>query len=194
MAETLTDVDQFDATIQMPTAGETISAADVRDKAIQRLANRTYYNKLNITDLQDAARYTISGTSQFSVQEFTLTEDFENGGFTDAANLVTFPGTGIYLVSLAIGCTHSLTNNPQSVTIGPHLYSSVAWSGTQDISWASYRYSATASDGVYVSGSGILNITDTATQKLFLTAYGTGTITESVTDPFSKLTIARLSL
>lgn len=44
MSENLTDADTFDATIQMPTSGETISAADLRDKAIQKLANRTNYN------------------------------------------------------------------------------------------------------------------------------------------------------
>lgn len=57
MAETLTDVDQFDASIQMPTAGETVSAADMRDKNIQRLANRTYNLKLRIdqNDLDIAA-------------------------------------------------------------------------------------------------------------------------------------------
>jgi hypothetical protein len=48
MSETLTDVDTFTATIQMPTSGENVSAADLRDKAIQRLANRTYNNKLRL--------------------------------------------------------------------------------------------------------------------------------------------------
>ena len=49
MAETLTEVSQFTATIQMPTSGETISAADLRDKAIQRLTDRTRFNKNNLT-------------------------------------------------------------------------------------------------------------------------------------------------
>lgn len=53
MAETLTDVDTFTASIQMPTAGETVGAADLRDKAIQRLANRTYNNKLRLDSAND---------------------------------------------------------------------------------------------------------------------------------------------
>jgi hypothetical protein len=61
MAETLTEADSYPATIQMPTAGETVSAADLRDKAVQRLADRTNYLENRMVNALAGGTYTPSG-------------------------------------------------------------------------------------------------------------------------------------
>jgi hypothetical protein len=66
MSETLTDADAFTATIQMPTSGEIVSAADLRDKAIQPLANRTNYLENRMIDAVDGGIYAPGGVIQIS--------------------------------------------------------------------------------------------------------------------------------
>lgn len=65
----ITDVDQFDATIEIPTSGQLASANDIRDKFVQKLANRTrwLYNRLSsagtaASERPNVQEFTSSGT------------------------------------------------------------------------------------------------------------------------------------
>ncbi len=119
MAENLTDVDQFDATISMPTSGETVSAADLRDRAVQKLANRTYNNKLRLDGIDDllatAIRCTVSGTVSTTGNFFTLaSDDVLGSNLTVASNKVTVADAGWYRVSL-VGLFETSTGDMRPV-------------------------------------------------------------------------------
>ncbi len=132
MAETLTDVDQFDASIQMPSNDELADAADLRDKAVQRLANRTRNNKNRIDDLEtdtDAAlvtkvtagvaRYLIDADTYGSGVGLALTLDQADAGYSldGTSKLVTVPAKGWYLVTLSMRCTNSSSSSDVSAGV-----------------------------------------------------------------------------
>ena len=166
MAETLTDDDTtFNSTIQMPTSGETVGASDLRDKAVQRLSNRTAYLK-SISD--HYGRYTIAtGTGG------GLTEDFATGDFTLASNAVEVDRAGTYAVALTAALTSTSTSNPVVIELGI----SVATQGVYPT--MATRFSATAADEVYVTGVTLVSITTASAEKISV-ALGASAGTPSV--------------
>lgn len=192
MAETLTETDQFTATIQMPTAGEEIGAADLRDKAIQRLTDRTRNHKnridgndTDITALETRADaleaadvvmlyFTATSTSHTDIMPVALHLQYPSGGWALSSNQITVPSTGVYMLSVKAPVESASTSNPASAVV--HM--KVGASGT--VAWATgRRFSATASDSMTLVGTGIIGITDTATQYLWFENRTGSTITPS---------------
>lgn len=165
MSENLTDVDQFDATIQMPTSGETISAADLRDKAIQKLANRTYYNKLDIADntaeiaeMREYCYASITG-SGLSSGFFTLAINSESGGFTINAGKIVIPTTGTYECTWHLYATDTPTSDPTFIEVNLDV------AGTNHSLARGTRWSATNTDIFSVIGNPVV-FSATATNEL----------------------------
>ncbi len=174
MAETLTDVDQFDATIQMPTASELASAADLRDKAIQRLANRTRNSK-NRLDSHDTS---IAGLTVAKVGHFYFTASssaaaatmpiqtkllYPGGTWTLSSNQVTVPSAGVYRVNYRAMVALDTGASPAQGIIYARVGS------TNLIRGYGERFNGTNSSNFSVAGHGLIPITDPATQKIFFT-------------------------
>lgn len=104
MAETLTDVDTFNATIQMPTSGEVVSAADLRDRAVQRLANRTYNLKLR---LDDADAWQTSSTGITSALSGISAVN------TILMNVYKSPDSTAWVVGITATVTNSVTGDKE---------------------------------------------------------------------------------
>lgn len=183
----ITDADVFTDPVDYPGDGDAITSASVLQHA-QDLANRTRY-LLNAGAAY--ATYTVSGTSTFSSVAATLTAVDEAGGISSSANLITLP-VGIYLISLGLAVQHGDTNNPQNVNAGVLTNSSISWSGHVVASaLQGTRFSATTSHLVGLSGTRILNVTNSSTQKVFVSALGSGTVTFGSAD-YNKLVIQRV--
>jgi hypothetical protein len=176
MAETLTDVDQFDADIQWPVASELASAADVRDRAIQRLANRTRYAYNRLSNNATIAQYTPSASALADGSALTLTAylGYPSGAWTLASNEITVPSVGVYRATLNLAVEVASATNPLAANI--YLMSGAA--GV--LAWiVGNRFNATAADSFKVSGSAIFAITNTATQKIWLRNESSANITTS---------------
>ena len=171
MAETLTDADTFNSTIQMPTSGENVSASDLRDKAIQRLANRTNFLNLRTTS---RAAYSITGGSVSSGNLFTLTELFDqNSLYSVASNEVTVPAVGRYMVYVQ-GYVSAASGGGAGATARISTSSTIA--STWDTAVAA-RTQGSGTSG-YVCGVGVINITNVSTEKIEVaSAISTGNVT-----------------
>lgn len=188
MAETLTEVDSFDATIQWPTASELASAADVRDKAIQRLANRTRNNKNRIDVIEPMVTDHESRLDDMSDHEariaelegnhffhgylsgsvgsspgsnlFTITARDSNGITVSGGNTLAFTRNGSYLVTWYGTAASNDTSNPALIDVALNVDS------TAHHKVRSYRFTASAGDATLVSGSGVVTITNAAVQDV----------------------------
>ncbi len=174
MAETLTDVDTFDATIQWPVANELASAADVRDKAIQRLANRTRNNK-NRLDGHDTSLLTkvTAGVANYSIDvgtygsgdDLALTLVQADSGYSLSSGTTVQAGSGgWHLVTLSMKCTLSSTSDPSPAGV------QIKVGGSVKLYPAPLRHSTSASHQVSVSASGPIWIDTAATDTIKLTA------------------------
>ena len=176
MAETITDADIFNPTIQMPTSGENVSASDLRDKAIQRLANRTNYLSLRSTSI---AAYSISGGAVSSGSLFTLAELYDQESiYSVSSNLITVPEIGRYLATLNIYANTTSVAGPAGAT------ARVTGAGTISSSWDSSVSARGAEAGGtvpgYASSVGVLNVTNVGTDTIeVVSAVATGTVTIS---------------
>lgn len=196
MAETLSESDSFDATIQMPTAGEEIGAADLRDKAIQRLANRTTYlksevedNDADISSHEDYCYASITGSSVSSGSEFTLAIVDESGGFTVSGNNIVIAETGVYTVSALAWLTSSDGNDP--LITGLNINIAGSQTGIAD----GIRWSSSTSRSFPVSAP-LRKFDATASDELSVTSNSATASTSNVVSPqelYNYLLIRRIS-
>ncbi len=187
MAETLTEVDQFTATIQMPTSGEANSAADLRDKAIQRLTDRTRYLK-NRYDETDWCLFTYSGSATLG-NAFTPVILSQSAGFAVSGTTVTAPA-GTYECHL---CFYGYSNNSatESLELGAKLQTG---SGLACDAVA-VRYKAAAGDGNRASASsfGVAIITSGQSfQVTSMALLGSTTTAESTSSNLSRVLVKRI--
>jgi hypothetical protein len=187
----ITDVSTFTPTIQSVSNGEAPNETNFA-VATQGLANRTAYLKDEI-EKAGSAKYDVTGSSEDNVSAFTLTEDFASAGYSDSGNLVTLPRTGVYLVTFDVSVTQSASTNPYDVSVAVIAaeslwgvsFSVVAYGG-------STRYSSDTAQIMNAGGSGLVNISNTSTQKLYLASIGNGALAKSAVSAGQQLTITYL--
>lgn len=153
MATNITDVNQFDSTIQWPSDGETASATDTRTKAIQRLSNRTYYNKL-----KHEANLASIGTNTANI----------------AANAATISG---HTSDIAANLADISNNTSAIVTLGQ--YAHISLTGTS--SGSPFTASIVSDSGGFSISSGVITLPGTTDWLWAVSAhfYGTSAGTSS---------------
>lgn len=187
MAETLTEVDQFTATIQMPTSGEANSAADLRDKAIQRLTDRTRYLK-NRYDETDWCLFTYSGSATLG-GAFTPVIISQSAGFAVSGTTVTAP-VGTYECHL---CFYGYSNNSADESL--ELGSTLSTGSGAACSARAVRYRAASGDGnrASVSSFGVAIVASGQSfQVTSLALLGSTTTAESTSNNLSRVLVKRI--
>ena len=187
MAETLTEVDQFTATIQMPTSGEANSAADLRDKAIQRLTDRTRYLK-NRYDETDWCLFTYSGSATLG-NAFTPVIISQSAGFAVSGTTVTAPA-GTYECHL---CFYGYSNN--SATESLELGATLGTASAAACRAIAVRYRAASGDGNRATASSFGVVVVGSGESFSVTSYAvlaSTTIAESTSNNLSRVLVKRI--
>jgi hypothetical protein len=135
MGETLTDVDTFTATIQMPVSSELISAGDLRDKAVQPLANRTHYLNQNVI-AAEAAIVALDGRLDTAETNITSLDGRLDTAETDITTAQT-ELTSIYSGQIASPTFATVTNLDADPTIVQYNYQRIG-----DIVFCSLHFTA----------------------------------------------------
>ncbi len=199
MSENLTDVDEFTATIAMPVGGELAVASQLRDLAIQRLANRTHNNKSRLDDhdteiaaiiaARHGAMYTFSGTSIAVNTKLALTENVDsNSSYTLSSDTAVVPEAGYYLANLAGEATCSDTNT--GVSFGASLRKNAVIQGSA----LAYRFSTDTGDRVLFSVCKLIHIATPASEALSVYSQtSAGTVSYGVGNAVCNLVIVRIA-
>jgi hypothetical protein len=208
MPQVLTEVDEFFASITVPTAGDLRTAAGI-ELPFQKLTNRTrnLVNRIaalesgiaalesgiaalesalpSLLALTDSAGFRVSGTGT-NGQQVTLAPDYDtNGNFVLAADQIIVPAAGRYLVWLAAHMSGSDATDPLE------LRSSLRMGTLSSFAARAWRFSAATAHVVNGFVLADLEVTTPATDYISVVAATTaGTTTFATT---SQLHIRRLS-
>lgn len=156
----ITDVDVFTDPVDFPGDGDAITSASVLSFA-QDLANRTRYLK-NVGGY--CARFSLSGTGLTSGDIATLTETIDTDSrFSVVSDEIVLTSVGTYLVHLTGGIFSSSTANPLGSGTSVSMRADGSGFGSARICT---RYSADLADLMTFNGTGLLVVTDIATQKI----------------------------
>jgi|GEM_PF-6988060 len=157
MSKVLTEADAFTATVTVPEGGDARTAESV-EAPLQALANRT--NALMRRGRN--AAYNVASSDLAAGGNYTLTTQVASTGFSHAANAVTVPAPGRYLVMVSALVTDTDTNDPTIVFIGLYLGGNIITAGIGS------RPSGTNSQDIPVHLTTLLEIADPATEKIEL--------------------------
>lgn len=195
MAHNLTEIASYFANVSVPDGGDARTAASI-EPGFQSLANRTKYLKARVDALGNYARFRIEAPSPgvASGAKLTLAAPHlaaVNNGYTLAANEVTVPAAGVYVVAgvLRMACSNVSANLEVRANIT---------AGTPADSWESnqLRLAATrVADGpaVFAAACGIIVITDPLTEKISVVAGVSNIIVaDDLADSHRSLSIWRL--
>lgn len=181
----ITDVDVFTDPVDFPGDGDAITSASVLSFA-QDLANRTRYLK----NLTKSAQYTLFGSNLAHNATVPITPDFVSAGFSVSFNRISVPANGVYLVTLSTLMVDNANTNTG------HLFGfRVLHNAALVFSAAEERGRADISVVKHLSGSGLMRITDYATDTVSVTAGivdGSSSGYGGLGDGGSKLTISFL--
>lgn len=156
MPTTVTEADVYEPTVEVPNDGESANQSSLLTRFVQDLVNRTNF----LSKRGAAALYSMSGTSVASLAKVTLTNVINDTGYSLASNEVTVPRAGVYFVEIHASLASAGTGNPQAMILEAQTVAGTACDAY------GYRYSATTSDKVAVAASGLVSITDPATEKI----------------------------
>jgi hypothetical protein len=178
MPNPLTDNTNNFPTVVVPAGGDARTAASVQTP-FQHLADRTGTLNARLNPLRQAITFTAAGSGLSPGTQLTLTTVAESvpGSFALTGNQINVPATGLYLVTITGNASCSSTANP--TIIGATFSSIVA---------QVVRYSASAAESLFFTGSQILQLTAGNNYPLVVGG-GAGTLTFSGT----RLALWRIS-
>lgn len=176
MAHNLTEADSFPTNVSVPDGGDDRNAASV-EAPFQALTNRSRHSYNRLQALQSYVRYTISGTGIAVNGKLTLAalaSPIISGGFVLASDEVTVPAAGAYFVAALMELTATSASNPYQMQVA---IGNILNTPNSQVRASAYRYSATNTNPIVVTGSGIITIADPATEKIYLRNETTTAIT-----------------
>lgn len=195
MAHNLTESASYFANVSVPDGGDARTAASV-ETPFQSLANRTKYLKARTDALGQYARFRIEAPSPGVASGSKLTLANPNLGavnndFVLASNEITVPEAGIYLVSAILRLTCSSATEPLTMKC-------LITAGTSPDAFESNALQLAANrttDGhpEYASVTGIIVITDPATEKIkILSVNNNIVVDDALVESHRSLSIWRL--
>ena len=150
--KSLDAIDDFTGVV-VPEGGDARTAASV-EPAFQALANRIEY----LRQRAKVASYSVLANEISADALFSLAEVSAAEGYEVAANEVTVPGAGRYLLLLNLYVGHHETDDPALARVGVML------GGDLVATAAGYRWSASTLHVIPLTALALLEVTDPETQ------------------------------
>lgn len=174
MTVNITDADTFTTTVVAPADGDAVTGASIV-QPVQDLADRTYFLKQRYDEFTVAyAVYEFGdGTAIASGSNQPLTLKAQAGGYSMTSNEIEVPAAGLYFVSFTgLMTASSAASYPAGVSARLITSASIAAVYGECIS------GRTDQDGSYFSATGVLDITNTSTEKIeVVSAVPSGNVT-----------------
>lgn len=185
----LTEADSFDASVTVPEGGDARTAGSV-ETPMQALTNRHRYtyNRMQAAAIRILAQSTAILEQPLPLQ---LVGQLGSGFAVDGSTYqITVPAAGTYFATVALDVAAAATT--ANIRVGVKLGLVSGGTTTEMVLAKAMRASANPADYVSLYGSGIVTITDAATQRLRLVGiYGVGALTTYANNPGDVITLRR---